>query len=293
MYCNLHTAITLCEQSVMIQSLSLHEQREKVEKNYYQHRHPCFEMHYISAGESQAFCENKTYALNLGTALIIPPGTYHDLADSDKGSTRISISFDINKPSTLNRESKADMFSRVFYRTDPICVDLQNTEAAQILEKMETMLSGALDGVYQKDKLLALCGSLLLEIADLVTTDKHVSATQFITGAAPDAAFKIDGFLGRNFMYNNAMPRMAEELHISTRQLHRMIQKNYHTNYRQRLSETRIKIAMDMLSNTTMPIYRIGEILGYSNTSNFSIFVKRHTGKTPSQIRKGSNTGKR
>jgi AraC-like DNA-binding protein len=50
---------------------------------------------------------------------------------------------------------------------------------------------------------------------------------------------------------------------------------------------------MDMLSNTTMPIYRIGEILGYSNTSNFSIFVKRHTGKTPSQIRKGSNTGKR
>lgn len=277
----------------MIQSLSLHKQRAEVEKNYYQHRHPCFEMHYIAAGKSQAFCENKTYTLHSGTALIIPPGTYHDLADGDNGSTRISISFDINKPGTLKQESKADMFSRVFYRIVPTCVDLQNTEAMQILQKMEAILSGDLDGLYQRDKLLALCSSLLLEIADLVTVDKTVSAAQFITGDTPDAAFKIDGFLGRNFMYNNAMPRMAEELHISTRQLHRMIQKNYHTNYRQRLSETRIKIAMDMLSNTTMPIYRIGEILGYSNTSNFSIFVKRHTGKTPSQIRKDSNTEKR
>ena len=293
MHCDLHTAINLCQQSVMIQSISLHKQSAEPEKGYYQHRHPGFELHYVSVGSSQVNCESKAYYLDAGTMLIIPPGAYHDLVDGDKDTLRISISFGMNMPAPSKKERTGDMFARAFYRDAPICADLQNTEAQQILQKIDTLLSGSLDGPYQRDKLLALCSNLLLEIADLVTADKPGAQTRSVTGDMPDAAFQIDGFLGRNFMCNNAMPRMAEELHISTRQLHRMIQKNYQTNYRQKLSETRIKIAMDMLQNTTMPIHRIGEILGYSNSSNFSIFVKRYTGKTPSQIRKGSTEAQR
>ena len=289
MHCDLHTAVTLCEQSVMIQSISLHNQSAEPEKGYYQHRHPGFELHYVSVGSSRVNCENKSYCLDAGTMLIIPPGAYHDLVNCDKDTARISISFGMNMPKLSKQESKGDMLIRAFYREGPICVDLQNTEAQQILQKINALLSGSMNGPYQRDKLLALCCSLLLELADFVTTDKTVSQSPNSTGDMPDAAFKIDGFFGRNFMCNNAMTRMAEELHISTRQLHRMIRKNYQSNYRQKLSETRIKIAMDMLQNSTMPIQRIGEILGYSNSSNFSIFVKRQTGKTPSQIRKDSN----
>ncbi len=289
MHCDLHTAVTLCEQSVMIQSISLHKQSAEPEKGYYQHRHPGFEMHYVSVGSSRVNCENKAYCLDIGTMLIIPPGTYHDLIDGDKDTARISISFGINAPTPLKKESKGDMFARAFYRDGPICADLQNTDAQQILQKIDALLSGSSSGLYQRDKLLVLCCSLLLEIADLVTADKTDFQTLNTAGDLPDATFQIDAFLGRNFMCNNAMPRMADELHISTRQLHRTIRKNYQTNYRKKLSETRIKIAMDMLRNSTMPIHRIGEILGYSNSSNFSIFVKRYTGKTPSQIRKESN----
>ena len=95
----------------------------------------------------------------------------------------------------------------------------------------------------------------------------------------------IDSFLGVNFMHNNAMPKMADQLHISTRQLHRTIKKHYGTNYRQLLSETRLKIAVNMLCNTAMPIHRIAETLGYSSSANFSAFIKRCTNKTPSQLR--------
>lgn len=293
MHCDLHTAITLCEQTVIIQSISLHKHSAEPKKSYYQHRHPGFEMHYVSVGSSRVNCENKTYHLDAGTMLILPPGAYHDLVDINKDTSRISISFGMNTPTPSKKESKGDMFARAFYRDGPIRADLQNTDAQQFFEKMDALLSGPQNSPYQRDKLLVLCGSLLLELADLVTADKPELPPRNTTGDMADAAFKIDGFLGRNFMCNNAMPRMAEELHISTRQLHRMIRKKYHTNYRQKLSETRIKIAMDMLRNTTMPIHRIGEILGYGNSSNFSIFVKRHTGKTPSQIRKDSNTPQR
>jgi AraC-like DNA-binding protein len=181
------------------------------------------------------------------------------------------------------------MLARIFLRDGAICADLQNTDARQTLQKIGALLSGSPNCPYQRDKLLALCSILLLELAEFASTEESVPQPQKTTGDLPDATFQIDAFLGRNFMCNNAMPRMAQELHISTRQLHRMIRKHYQTNYRQKLSETRIKIALDMLQNSTMPIQRIGEILGYSSSSNFSIFVKRYTGKTPSQIRKGSN----
>lgn len=286
MHCSLHTAITLCDRSVMIQSLTLHKESAKQEKAYYQHRHPGFEMHFVSLGHSRVTCEDRTYELDTGSGLIIPPGAYHDLVDTVNDTTRLSISFTIQEPE--KQESKGDLFARAFYQAEPILMALQNTEGLQILQKIEVMLSGSMEGPYQRDKLLALCNSLLLEIADQITAER-APLPQSATGDMPDAAFRIDCFLGRNFMCNNAMPRMAEELHISTRQLHRMIQKNYHTNYRQKLSETRIKIAMDMLANTTMPIHRISEILGYSSSSNFSIFVKHYTGKTPSQIRKDSH----
>lgn len=289
MHCNLHTAVTICEQSVMIQSISLHNQNADPEKGYYQHRHPGFEMHYVLAGRSRVNCENKAYCLDAGTALIIPPGAYHDLVDIEKDTTRISISFGINMPTSYNKETKGDMFASAFYRDGPICVDLQKTDAQQILQKIDALLSDSRNGPYHRDKLLALCCSLLIEFADIETVDKTAPQSRDNGGDLPDATFQIDAFLGRNFMYNNAMPRMADELHISTRQLHRMIRKNYQTNYRKKLSETRIKIAMDMLQNSTIPIHRIGEILGYSNSSNFSIFVKTNTGKTPSQIRKERN----
>ena len=51
-------------------------------------------------------------------------------------------------------------------------------------------------------------------------------------------------------------------------------------------AETRIQIAVDLLRNTDMSINKISEILGYSCSANFSAFIKRNTGKTPTQIRK-------
>ena len=287
MHCDLHTVVTICAQSVMIQSLSLHRQSAQLAKEYYQHRHPGFELHYVSEGKSRVTCENAAFTLDAGMALIVPPGAYHDLADVEKDTSRLSISFDIHKPDASKEKNKGKIFAQAFCRAEPVFADLQDTEAREILQKIERMLSGSMDGPYSRDKLLVLCSGLLLEIADIVTAEQTQQLRETVADI-PDVAFRIDGFLGRNFMCNNAMPRMAEKLHISTRQLHRMIRKNYDTNYRQKLCETRIKIAMDMLSNTTMPIYRIGEILGYSSSSNFSLFVKRHTGKTPSQIRKDS-----
>ena len=265
MHCDLHTAITLCEQSVMIQSISLHDPGAKAEKGYYQHRHPGFELHYVSVGSCRVNCESKSYHLNAGAMLIIPPGVYHDLVDADKETTRISISFSLNAPKSKNAESKKDMFACSFYRGDLFFADLENTDILPILQKIEGILSHSPEGLYKRDRLLALCGILLLELAEFTKTDTPLLQPPNATGDVLDAAFKIDGFLGRNFMCNNAMPRMAEELHISTRQLHRMIRKHYQINYRQKLSENIITTTKTRIAAIpTMENFLIFSIAGVS-----------------------------
>ena len=76
-------------------------------------------------------------------------------------------------------------------------------------------------------------------------------------------------------------------LHVSPRQLHRIIKKSYGKSYREKLSEIRVEIATSFLSGSDKSIAEISELLGYSTPANFSTFIKNATGKTPSEIRKG------
>ena len=87
-------------------------------------------------------------------------------------------------------------------------------------------------------------------------------------------------------MSNASNKALADELHISTRQLHRILQKLYGANYRDQLLQIRLKIATGFLTGTDKSIAEISEMMGYGSPANFATFIKKVTGKTPGQIRK-------
>ena len=102
----------------------------------------------------------------------------------------------------------------------------------------------------------------------------------------PSREYVINNFFAKHYMSNAAKEELAQMLHISVRQLHRVMQKIYGTNYRQQLTQIRLKIAVGFLNGTEKSIAEISELMGYSSPANFSTFVKKATGKTPGQIRK-------
>lgn len=282
----LHAKLPLCDLSVIVHSIKLRKASARSRQTYYQHKHPGFEIHCITAGSCQVMCNSETFSLEPGTILLLPPGMYHNSTDIEKETVHISMCFSLEKPDSAKPGSKAYTFAQVFDHSAPVLVQLQNTEAQQILHKLESLLSGSYDDAYRSDKLFTLFSGFLLELPELIGAGKTNPTSSVVTDCSQDAAYMIDSFLGVNFMHNNAMPRIADQLHVSTRQLHRTIKKHYGTNYRNLLTETRLKIAVNMLSNTDMPIHEIAESLGYSSSANFSAFIKRCTGKTPSQLRK-------
>ena len=83
------------------------------------------------------------------------------------------------------------------------------------------------------------------------------------------------------------MEVLAKELNMSVRQTGRILQQTYGKGFREKMNECRLAVAVDLLKNTSKSIAQISEILGYSDPANFSSFVKRQTGISPAQIRKG------
>lgn len=288
MIANINAAVTTCGITLLVHTVSSTQGGSVRGKAYYQHRHPAFEVHYVAAGQCKAICNGKSYTLQNESILLVPPGAYHDVLLADKQTVRLSISFSLKKGAQT--DSKTDALYNIFDRIAPITADLRDSEPKRILTRMLQLLDSPDNDTYRNDKLLALCNNLLLELIPYITDISTNSRFMQTDEKTEDVSFKIDDFLGTNFMYNNAKSRMASELYISPRQLQRIIQKNYGMSYRQKLSETRVQIAIDLLRNTDMQIHKIAEILGYSCSANFSAFMKRATGKTPSQIRKERQT---
>ena len=280
---NINDMILLCGTNVLVYSISTTQRGVNNDKKYYQHRHPIFEIHYIQSGHCRATCGGKSYYLEPGSMLLIPRGIYHDLVPTENSTRILCLSFNIQSKTPTG---KSKSLIELFDRCEPTVVSLDATQAQHTVKRIAQLLENPQDDIFKNDKLLSLCGYLLLELTTHLTNTNAESSISTAHDQQEDINYKIDSFIGTNFMHNNAKSRIASDLYISPRQLQRIIQKNYGMSYRQKLAETRVQIAIDLLRNSDTPIHKISEILGYSCSANFSAFIKRTTGNTPSQIRK-------
>lgn len=282
---NINETVTICGTGIHIDSISTNMSAPN-RKSYYQHRHPGIELHYIINGQCNVNINKNAYSIEPESMLLIPPGTYHDVSPTQENTARLCLSFSIkNKKDNSAHPNTATIYS-TFNRSSPVMVSLRNTQSQLILNSIVMLMNKSNTDAFKTEKLIANFINLLLELIPHFAHAAACDKNETEISVQEDVSYKIDTFLGRNFMRNDAKSLMAEDLYISPRQLQRIIKKNYGMNYRQKLSETRIQIAMDLLYNSDKPIHEIAEILGYSCSANFSAFIKRATGKTPSQIRK-------
>jgi len=135
-----------------------------------------------------------------------------------------------------------------------------------------------------KERLRIACNSFFLELFVKISRD-DIAKNQNDTQGVFSQELLVEDFIAHRFMPGASFTTLAEQLHVSPRQLHRIITQQYGINYRDMLKEIRLEIATNFLYNTDKSISQIAEIMGYSDTSSFSYFMKKATGKSPQQIR--------
>ncbi|WP_440466825.1 AraC family transcriptional regulator ligand-binding domain-containing protein [Pseudomonas sp. YH-1] len=95
---------------------------------------------------------------------------------------------------------------------------------------------------------------------------------------------KVRAILGERLQEPPGLEELARRLNCSSRSLRRHLQQQQ-TSYQQLLDELRFARAKELLQGGDMPIYRIAEELGFSETASLRHAFQRWSGQPPSHFR--------
>lgn len=246
----------------------------------FQHRHNQYELHYIFEGHCITRIREKLCMQQQNQIYLIAPGVYHSQKSCSSPFEKICIIFELISPPETGNESAAIVYRALsglqyfFCGADRMAGTINYIRNALI--DYENRFCGT-------DELRIVMELLLLQLMQQIykSPDKTVSHTSLME---IQRGYLIDEFFNNNFSCNGGDALLAKKLSISIRQLNRILHNLYGQNFREKMLEIRLEIALDLLASNRN-IAEISEITGYSCPANFSAFIKNATGKTPSDLR--------
>lgn len=252
-----------------------------------QHSHSGIEIHWVRSGELTVDCIAESFQLSKAQMLILPPGTYHYVRSVSAHTDRMDILMEVGSGQN-SRDAEAKKFLQLLFRKHPIL--LQEDTQPELFALLGRICRTAMeyrDDFAQREYLKALCMELVLLLGAAVNNCvEDPSQVPYEGTTQGKDRYIMDQFFNHNYQGNSDMEVLAKKLNMSVRQTGRVLQQTYGKGFREKMNECRLAVAVDLLRNTTKSMAEISEILGYSDPANFSSFVKRQTGKSPTQIQR-------
>ena len=252
-----------------------------------QHSHSALEIHCIWSGEVTIDCIGESIPLAGGHVLILPPGMYHYVRSVSPDADRMDIQLEVGNAQS-SQETQARQFLNSLRFSHPLLLHSDTKpELFALLERIRLIALEYGDDFVQRERLKTQCVELVLLLG--IAARNCTAESQQKTYAHPDTGedrYVIDHFFNHNYHRSSGMETLAKRMNMSIRQTGRELQRIYGKSFREKMNECRLAVAVDLLQNTTRSMAEISQILGYADPANLSSFVKRQTGRSPSQIRK-------
>ena len=203
--------------------------------------------------------------------LLIPPMVRHSAFRS--ADYRIAVSH-----RKSNKEKDWQPLDYFLESTEPTSIPLP---AGVMYHAREIEKQLAFPDDYSRDRISACLRLIFCEIAAALTPkadtrQSEINETYLET---------IENILV-NFQQDLNLGTVAKELGLSTRQVSRIIRKNYNTTFSEMLGERRLDAAHHLLSHTDLAIAEVVERVNFPSESYFYARFKRRFGQTPLQYRK-------
>ena len=242
--------------------------------NTARHCNANYELHMILKGSCELDVASKTYVLQEGQAIVIAPNEYHMPHVTSETFLRLSIPFSLSEHPLSKSLRQAIPTSLIFTLTP---------ELLQLGHSILAELSG--NRAFCDDLLPALLTNLMICL--FRTLNVSDSSGNSVKKAPADwRTDVIDTFFEDNMACYGTEEQLAEALHISKRQLARVLLEHYDMNFRQKLLVTRMDHAGWLLRTTEKSIGEICSIVGYNSETTFFKNFKNHYDMTPLQYRK-------
>lgn len=253
---------------------------------YYQHNHSSYELHYAKQGTYKLSLGRAEHQIPAGQVVLIPPGAYHQIQDMSPDLQKMDLTFEIAPPAPLHEDMAEARLLNAFGQFSHFAIDdgAALNSLKQTLEQISLLAEHYDEEPYfHRERLRAQAALLLL---DLYAKLDLTARTPVKASPVPKSMnATIDEFFSFNYNASRSSSALAGQLHVGVRQLNRILQQMYGMSYREKLNEVRLEVATNFLTTTTKSIAEISELLGYGSPANFSTFIKKETGRTPSEIR--------
>lgn len=253
------------------------------------HNHAAYEIHLVQQGRCVMYIEDRYYELPEGTYCVIPPGTYHSQLSSKQDQVRkVCLRFHY-KASAERKSPVRDQEAETFLQVLDRMVFYWQADSSGTLQSLISAIKRELlmKPLGYRAKTISLLAQLLV---DLIRNAPHAPDKEYslLVPSNPDdnRTGIIDAYFASHYNLSVKEEELARQLNVSTRQLNRILNEQYHTSFRRKLLETRMKIAMGLLKSTDRPIHDIATAVGYQSPGNFHAAFKLNVGITPTAYRK-------
>ncbi len=267
--------------SLPMRLMSIGFNRDNSDKEHLsvQHRHNLFELQYVFKGQCINRIGEKLCPQQQEHVYLIAPGVYHSQKSCSSPFEKMCVIFELPaSPPELNKsaeEAVAALGKEKYFS----CKSQRITDTLTYLRSAHLDFENRTCGI---DEIRIVTELLILQLVQQISRP-DISAPK-MSSVKIERTYIIDEFFNKNFYRNDGDMLLAKKLEVSIRQLNRILKSLYGCNFREKLKEIRLEIALDLLA-TDKSISEISEIIGYSCPANFSTFIKNVTGKTPSEIR--------
>ncbi len=129
-----------------------------------------------------------------------------------------------------------------------------------------------------------LCGLIFGELADSLS----VSSGALGSPAGSEHISRIEGYINGNLREKLTLEAVSAAVHLSTKQISRIIKREYGTTFLELVTEKRLAAAEMLLKNSDMKVADIAAQTFPGTETHFYTVFKKHYGISPLKYRKGS-----
>ncbi|WP_235886337.1 helix-turn-helix transcriptional regulator [Paenibacillus cymbidii] len=259
------------------------------------HNHSVYELQFIIGGAGTLHIGEDAYELQPGTVHLIGPYVFHTIRKrKGSGMTNVAIQFSFHEahdradtfPGEEARQLKATLAAAGHIPFAEVSA-ASNAALFRLMEQMRAELLAPSAGAYAQ-----IQGLFLQMLAAIMRADRSRDSVSYALPGKSKDDLRIP--IAEQFFARCGEPltlgQLADQLHLGPKQANRFLQRTYGQSFKEKLIESRLEIAKDLLRGSDKAIAFIAGEIGYSAAYFTRLFTAR-IGFSPAQYRDRGKRG--
>lgn len=239
-----------------------------------EHSHAWVELFYVNEGELGIHFPEGEERIRPGEMLLVAPGTRHYAYETADGAERTVINFSL----TVEEDTATAKQLRKFLSFSS---HLRLFADKECREHLDGITQGLADG----SGLTVGCRLLLLLLRAAKIAGSKPEIKEVLSDNSISRIYKLDRVFSRFYRSELPLATLAAELHLSERQLARVIRKEYGCTYRSHIIALRMKTAAALLDEGK-EVAAVASYVGYRSVCGFIYAFRETYGISPAEYRK-------